>query len=298
MLAGNANIVRVSGKPSPQVDLIVATLNETMQRPEFERVARRVAIVRFEHNPETTRHLSSLADLRIIWGGDATINTIRAAPIAPLARDVAFPDRWSLAVLDAAAVLASPDMHFELARQFANDAYWFAQMACSSPRLIVWRGDPENARAAAALFFALLDEEAKRLSRFISPVDYVNKRIFEDEMAIRTHAAVRQGPTNLVSVVTVPKDEVTLRTQFCGGGAFISTQIDHLDHLSALLERRVQTVVSYGIAASEWTTYLAQPDVPGIDRVVPPGRALAFESVWDGMDLLREFTRETTISVT
>jgi len=33
----------------------------------------------------------------------------------------------------------------------------------------------------------------------------------------------------------------------------------------------------------------------GIDRVVPFGQALSFASVWDGYDLLTEFTRLTTL---
>ncbi|HET9516299.1 MAG TPA: gamma-glutamyl phosphate reductase, partial [Actinoplanes sp.] len=35
----------------------------------------------------------------------------------------------------------------------------------------------------------------------------------------------------------------------------------------------------------------------GIDRVVPFGSALSFAAVWDGYDLLSEFSRITTVTV-
>lgn len=296
LLAGNTNIVRVSGKASEQVDLVLGTLNEVMARPEFVDVAKRVAVVRYDHSDTITRELSSRADVRVIWGGDRTVTTIREAPLPPLAREITFPDRWSLAVFDAAHFLAS-NRQRETVRNFANDAYWFAQMACSSPRLVAWRGDKSTADKASETFFAMLGEEAKRHIDFIAPVDFVNKRNFEDEMAIRADVHIRAAPNNLVSVVHTKPDDVRLRADFCGGGAFIDTRIETLAELKPLLDRRAQTIVSEGIDTNEWCRLLSDVDIPGVDRIVPPGRALSFEFVWDGVDLLREFTRETTISV-
>lgn len=296
LLAGNTNIVRVSGKASEQVDLVLGTLNEVMARPEFADVAKRIVIVRYEHSDSITRELSSKVDVRVIWGGDRTVTTIREAPLPPLAREIVFPDRWSLAVFDATHFLAS-NRQRETVRNFANDAYWFAQMACSSPRLVAWRGDKATTDKASDAFFTMLGEEAQRHIDFIAPVDFVNKRNFEDEMAIRADVHIRAAQNNLVSVVRTEPRDVSRRTDFCGGGAFIDTRIDTLTDLKPLLDRRAQTIVSEGIDAAEWRKLLADVDLPGVDRIVPPGRALSFEFVWDGMDLLREFTRETSISI-
>ncbi len=296
LLAGNTNIVRVSGKASEQVDLVLRTLNETMARPEFADVAKRIAVVRYDHSETITRELSSKSDIRVIWGGDRTVMTIREAPLQPLAREITFPDRWSLAVFDAAYFLASKKQR-ETVHNFANDVYWFAQMACSSPRVVVWRGDKATAEKASEAFFTLLEVESQRHIDFIAPVDFVNKRNFEDEMAIRADVHIRAARNNLVSVVRAKPDDVRLRADFCGGGTFIDTRIETLAELKPLLDRRAQTIVSEGIGTDEWCRLLSDVDIPGVDRIVPPGRALSFEFVWDGMDLLREFTRETTISV-
>jgi hypothetical protein len=116
-------------------------------------------------------------------------------------------------------------------------------------------------------------------------------------MAIRADVHIRAARNNLVSVVRAKPDDVRLRADFCGGGTFIDTRIETLAELKPLLDRRAQTIVSEGIGTDEWCRLLSDVDIPGVDRIVPPGRALSFEFVWDGMDLLREFTRETTISV-
>jgi hypothetical protein len=170
-------------------------------------------------------------------------------------------------------------------------------MACSSPRLVAWRGDKLTADKASEAFFAMLSEEAQRHIDFIAPVDFVNKRNFEDEMAIRADVHIRATQNNLVSVVRTAPGDVPRRADFCGGGAFIDTRIDMLADLKLLLDRRAQTIVSEGVDAAEWRKLLSDVDLPGVDRIVPPGRALSFEFVWDGVDLLREFTRETTIAV-
>ena len=45
--------------------------------------------------------LSKICDLRIIWGGDKTINTLREFKIQPHASDITFWDRYSLSIINA-----------------------------------------------------------------------------------------------------------------------------------------------------------------------------------------------------
>lgn len=296
LLAGNANIVRISSKLSEQVDLVLASINALAERTQFASVTQRMLIIRYEHNEAITRALSERADLRVIWGGDRTVQLIRAVGAQPHTRDIVFPHRWSLAVFDARAFLADPNQQ-EVARKFANDVFWFGQMACSSPQILAWRGSPDDCERAETVFFSLLESEALRHTRFVNPTDFVNKRVFEDEAAIRAGATIRRGANNLVSVVQLSKNELHNRPEFCGGGLLISTCISQLQDLVPSLDQQIQTIVSFGIANSEWSSLLQGNAIPGVDRIVAPGAALSFNFVWDGMNLLREFTRETTISV-
>jgi len=296
LLAGNANVVRLSSRTGEQVSLVLDLLAARLDDPAYAALRDRVLIVRYEHSDAVTARLSALADLRVVWGGDNAVAAIRRAPLRPLARDVVFPDRWSMAVLDADSFLAANDPG-DIARGFVNDAYWFGQMACSSPRLVVWLGDDRQAEAAADRFYALVHEHAERFRAELQQIDYVNKRVFEDGTAA-DHAGVRvSAGDGLVSRIDLPFDELGEPESHCGGGAFVNSRVERLEDLAPLLARKLQTVVSFGVPGDAWRRLLSEQPVGGVDRIVAPGAALDFNAVWDGMNLLREFTRETTVAV-
>jgi hypothetical protein len=298
LLAGNVNVVRVSSKEGEQVSVIASILREVLSDSDMSAVRDRLLILRFPHESRLMNALCAAADVRIIWGGDASVTAIRTHPLRPGAKDVTFPDRWSMAVFDARAFIDRAD-RAEVVRNFANDSYWFSQMACSSPRLMVWRGDLETVATAGRIFWAELETLGPNLTRWLQPMDYVNKRIFEDEVAVSTaQSHIRKGATNIVSVIELPGfDCGKLMETHCGAGLFLETRIGAIDELTTLMNPKLQTVVSFGVSAGDWSDFLTSCPSHGIDRVVPVGQALAFNTVWDGMDLLREFSRETSISV-
>jgi hypothetical protein len=133
--------------------VLVDALNAALR--DHPAVARTLAVVSYGHELEPSALLSKAADVRVIWGGDATIETIRALPLAPHATELLFGDRFSLAVVDA----DSPED--DLPRRLYNDAYWFDQMGCSSPRLVVGVGAGAQDRLER-LFDGLQHEIAER----------------------------------------------------------------------------------------------------------------------------------------
>ena len=60
-------------------------------------------MVGYERDDSVTAALSLACDLRVIWGGDRSVTDIRRHPLAPLARDLAFPDRSSFAAVSVPA---------------------------------------------------------------------------------------------------------------------------------------------------------------------------------------------------
>lgn len=296
LLAGNANIVRLSTKKSVQVDLVIDAIDSLYGRPEHASLRNRIVLVRYPHDQRLTDALTALCNLRVIWGGDAGITAIRRSPLPHLARDIVFPDRWSMAVIDASAFLSAPDAP-ELARLLVNDAYWFGQMACSSPRLLIWRGEEEDCTIAASSMFREMIKYAAPFADGLGAIDFVNKRVFEDSAAIDFDASLHPLTTNILSVLEVPLDQVIVGNYpHVGGGMFLNSHTRNLNGMSKIMNRKLQTVASYGVTASEWRDYLAGGEVAGVDRVVPLGSALNFSAVWDGLSLMREFSKETTIS--
>ena len=55
--------------------------------------------------------------------------------------------------------------------------------------------------------------------------------------------------------------------------------------------RIAQTVSHFGFTKDELTGFASALGGRGVDRIVPFGSALAFSAIWDGYDLLAEFSR-------
>jgi hypothetical protein len=292
VLAGNATVVRVSSRESAQIALLNRVLGTVLADPTYAAVAARIRIIRYPRDAAITAALSAACDLRVIWGGDASVREIRACPLPPRARDLPFPDRWSLSVIDAAALNAEHTDLPALARAFANDAYWFGQMACSSPRLVLWHGEAHAAEEAARRFWAEVQRQAQSFAPAIQAVQYVDKLVAQCSAAINgTAQHIRATGTNLVSVAGMDKLQLPdTALLHIGSGLFWEARLPALVDLSPLLDSRSQTISSFGMSGAVWADWV-QREAAQIDRIVPLGQALQFDTVWDGQDLLRDFTR-------
>ena len=69
LLSGNYNIVRVSSKIFPQVDLIVRHMLAMETIGIYKEVSDRIVLVRYDRTSDATNLFSSICNVRIIWGG-------------------------------------------------------------------------------------------------------------------------------------------------------------------------------------------------------------------------------------
>ena len=296
MLAGNATVVRVSSRASAQIDILTRVLNEVLADPDIVEVASRILIIRYPRESAITASLSATCDLRVVWGGDNSVRDIRAFPLSPRARDLPFPDRWSLSVIDAEALNAESTDLPTLARAFANDAYWFGQMACSSPRLVLWHGQELAAKEAASRFWPEVQRQAQSFALAMQEVQYVDKLVAQFSAAIDGSVQhIRSTGNNLISVACLDRLQLPHSSLLhIGGGLFWEAHLPTLNELTPLLNKRSQTISSFGIPGPVWLDWV-QSEAAQIDRIVPLGKALQFDTVWDGQDLLRDFTRLVAI---
>jgi len=296
LLTGNRNIVRLSSRPSAQADELVGAVATLLADPAHADIARRTLLVRYAPDDLVTERLSAVCDVRVVWGGDSVVRQIRRLALPPTAIEVAFPNKYSLALVHARRWQeADEERKAAWVEAFYNDAYWFDQMACSSPRQVLWIGTPDQAGDAAADFWPRLERVlASHQARF-ADVDYVNKRVAQDGMAIET--AVRIPASRSNDLARVWLDVPALHDErHCGAGLFFESALPDLEALRPLLARRVQTISYAGLTKDELSAFVAAGPITGIDRIVPFGRALEFSTVWDGFDLLRVFTREVTVA--
>ncbi|SAL13089.1 hypothetical protein AWB69_00450 [Caballeronia udeis] len=89
---------------------------------------------------------------------------------------------------------------------------------------------------------------------------------------------------------------VRLPRRWLGTGTFPHLRLESLDELIPLLQRQDQTLTYFGFTVDEMVSFARKASRRGIDRIMPMGRGLEFSTMWDGYDLLREFTRLVTVS--
>ena len=172
-----------------------------------------------------------------------------------------------------------------------NDSLWFGQAACSSPRAVIWRGDAATAGAASASFWAEVRGAALAAEFPLEGADAVAKLLAEQTAAIEIGAQVVGGSAdNHVRVIRPPLSRLG-GAPLASAGFFEDYSIAALDDLAPHIAENWQTVVSFGIAREDWADFLGEHQPRGIARIVKPGHALNFDSLWDGVDLLTQMTR-------
>lgn len=149
LLAGNISIVRVSSKDFEQVTLICNAINKVLLEDEYAFLKKYIVIVRYEHDLLVNDYLSSICDLRIVWGGNRTVEELRKSSLPPRSIEMTFPDRYSLSIISSNEYLKQDPK--KVASLFYIDTYFTDQNACSSPRLIVWTGS--KVKDAQDIFF-------------------------------------------------------------------------------------------------------------------------------------------------
>lgn len=289
LLTGNLNIVRVPSKEFPQVSLINRAIRETLAA--HENMKPYIALVRYGHERDVNDLLSSMADVRVIWGGDATIEEIRRSQLRPGAGEITFADRYSLAVIDSGAYLAIGDRK-KAATDFYNDTFLTDQNACTSPRIVVWLGS--SIAEAKELFWETLHALAAESYAF-QPIQGVNKLTSAYLLAAAGEGAVIEPrEDNLIVRVKVRQVSPGLMEFKDHSGYFFEYDCRALTELFDLCnDRRCQTIGYLGDVGMFDELLAMGPR--GIDRLVPIGRTMDFELIWDGYDLTERLSRTVRI---
>lgn len=289
LLTGNVNIVRVPSKHFPQVDLIAKAFEKTLG--EYKEIRPYVCLIRYERDRGINDCLSALCDMRIVWGGDATIAELRKSPLAPRAGEITFADRFSLSVLDSDAYMKI-DNKQRVTEDFYNDTYLSDQNACTSPRFVIWTGS--QIEAAKDCFWSLLHKAVSERYR-LQPIQAVSKlaSAYQTSAQMR-NVRVEPSDDNLIVRVRVPKLACDLIGRKDNSGYFFEYDCDNILELQELCnDRRCQTIGYVGDA--KMFAPLLAAGVKGVDRIVPVGKTMEFDLVWDGYDLTRCLTRTIAI---
>ncbi|WP_172257012.1 acyl-CoA reductase [Saccharibacillus deserti] len=298
LLVGNKNIIRLSQRRDEQMNILIDLLKEVVKEEKFHPIAKRTLIVSYQHEDLLTEQVSSFCDVRVIWGGDQSIRSIRKIPLPPRATEMVFANRFSLTAIniDGLADLNADEWE-KLASNFYNDAYWFNQMACSSPRLVLWVGEESSSSTTLKdLFWSRLGEVVKKkgirweaavgINRITEGYSYAAQGMVDHLSTALTDHPYRANISNYSNQI---------KNVECGGGFFFEMHLDKIEKIPEFIEKRDQTLTVFGFEKQKINQLAWELTDKGIDRIVPVGQALNFSEVWDGYDFFVYFTREISI---
>lgn len=290
LLSGNANIVRVPSKHFEQIDIICDAFAQLFKQDKYKRIKEMTAFVRYEQNDEITAGFSASCNARIIWGGDTTIRNIRKIPIPERSIEIVFSDRYSFCVIDAPLVIKLNDAQLNrLAEDFYNDTYLMDQNACSSPHLVIWQG--KEKQKAKEKFWTAVSNIASKKYRLLD-VNAVDKYTLFCQNAIELNnvSDFRKHGNNVfrLSLSSLPDDMDSLRGKF---GYFYEYDTDDINSIAHIVNTKFQTLTYFGIDKSKLKKFVVENRLLGIDRIVPIGKALDIDVIWDGYDIIRTLSR-------
>lgn len=285
LLAGNITAVRVPSREFEQVRIICDAINSVLGSG-FEAMRPYLAVMRYGHDDAINASLSSMCDLRVVWGGDATVAAFRAIAIPPRAIEMDFPDRHSLCVVDSSEYLKMDPS--QVALLFYTDTYYSDQNACSSPRAVIWLGSGRE-EARERFYKALHDLVFKRYA--MQPIQAVDKLNAFCELAAAGFRPLRAGSDNLLWRIEGCRADARLMDFKQPGGYFFDIDASSLEDALPLMDKRCQTVSCIGVDPAEVARMAAAHGARGVDRVVAVGHTMDLSFTWDGFDMIESMSR-------
>ena len=285
LLSGNANIVRVPSKEFEQVSIIADAFEKALC--EHEGMRSYVTLVRYGREQNINDLFSSMADIRIIWGGDNTIEELRKSPLPPRSMEITFADRYSLTVIDSDAYMDMADKE-KTAQDFYNDTYFSDQNACTSPRIVIWMGS--RIEEAKQLFWEKEYEIVKDRYEF-QPIQAVNKLTSTYLSAVALSECRAEGhKDNRIVRIMIPKASASVMEYKDNSGFFFEYDCKDILEIRDLCDDKRCQTVGY-IGDKEMLMPLVESGVRGVDRIVPVGKTMDFDLIWDGYDLIGTMSR-------
>ena len=290
LLAGNANIVRLPGKPFEQVTVISIAIKQLLDT-KYQNLAPYIVFVKFPPVKEITDTFSALCNVRVIWGGDMTVAELRQSKIPARTTEITFADRHSIAIIDADAYLEA-ERKDTIIQNFYNDTYFSDQNACTAPRIIFWQGTKKE--EAKADFWNRVHKKAVK-EYTLAPVQAVGKLNAMYSVASQKKVHIKKSDDMFITRIDVDKIDKDLMNYKYNSGFYYEKDIDNLYEIMDVCDLRCQTLTYYGVKEEDFRTFLEDARPIGIDRIVPMGKSMDFALVWDGYDLIRQMSRKVTI---
>ncbi len=287
LLMGNRTAIRISQRQTEQLIHLLSLLEGLLQKKEHQHIARRFLIFSGEHNSDLISSISKTCDIRVIWGGDSSIKSIRKVPLSPHAKEISFADRHSICLMNADAVCRSDELSL-LAANFYRDVLTYSQQACSSPKALIWHGCMKDVEKAMSVFWSAMNEQLSNKPYRLGAAEVINRLTAMQAIAISQNSTISDDN---IAIARLQVDHISEGSlgYHTGYGMLFETQCEEISMFAEQIIPKFQTLTYFGYDRSDLLQMLNIECLMGVDRICLVGEALNFDSVWDGYDLLQEF---------
>lgn len=287
LLGGNKNIVRLSSTINNlYINTVFELINSLLKQSNYSILNTYINVITYNRSDKTNETLSLLADGRVIWGGDETINQFKLYKTKPKVKDLYFTDKISLCVLSIPSLETFNEHKETIALHLFNDIFTFNQKGCSSPHSILLLC--ENKENRNAIIQAIYNE-----------ISSIAKIKYQEDL---NSIASMKFNQSIVDIIDKRVDHIINHSNFltfshsihqnnehsCGAGYVYYNCIDSIEDISNHLQSKTQTLTYWGICKDDLNKVIENAQIDSIDRVVPIGQALNFDYIWDGYNIFLE----------
>lgn len=286
LLAGNKNVVRISSKLENEfIFRLFDLFNNLLKKEGYKTLIDYINVVAYQRSDKLNEEISLAVNGRIIWGGDDTVNQFKKYATKPKVKDLFFTDKVSLSIINIDDEEQFNQDFEGLIKNLYNDIYTFNQKGCSSPHSLFIVSNTVNKQQALQKIYDKLSEMAG--------VDY------EEDISSIASLKLNQGVVDIIedkvvetinssNYITFLKLNSNEVPHSCGAGYLYYQFAKTLNEVKPYINNKTQTITSWGLSKSNIQEFLNTLDVETVDRVVPLGKALDFDYIWDGYNIFME----------
>lgn len=289
ILSGNSNIVKLPSKTFEETKIILEVINTIFKLKKFKKFKLSNFFIEAQREDPIMSEISSVSDARLLWGGDKAINALKQIKTPERCLDLAFPDRYSFAVINISKYFQMSNKEkINLSKKFFYDSMLSDQLACNSPHCVVWVGKTNY--QIQKLFWRYVEKNIIEKYRFDN---YKSIEKYSHFLKATINGSVNRlfFNSDCLKVINLKDSEKDLENYRGIYGFFYQTNIDKIDDLKKFVKKKYQSIVSFGFAKNNYCNLINNNNLVGIDRVVSFGQAMRFDFNWDGYDLINSLSR-------
>lgn len=294
LISGCPSIIRVSSKNIEEINDIFKLIDHILEKEKFKRIRDYICMISYDKDEQINKKLSEISDIRIIWGGNETINYFKGFMTKPKTIDVVYPNRSALAIISKKWLNESSEGEKDLkAKALSNDIALFSQRACSSPKQIIIYDEEKEKEKSYNLLNLFLNKCNKHISNLNELDEYYTLKNLQKASQISAEIQQDELTIKFPYLFGIYSNENTkiINDLIFENSCFLIREISNLSEITNFLKRDNQTIIQIGLSIQEKECLLNIVGPLGTDRIVKAGTALNMDIFWDGYDTVGIMSR-------